>query len=44
MLVDWCCMCKRNGETGSLASTLLNILRVMEYGVFPVWGSLGHAA
>ena len=43
VVVDWCCMCKRNGETWSLTSTLPSSSRVMEYGVFPFWGSLGLA-
>ena len=43
VVVDWCCMCKRNGETWSLTSTLPSSSRVMEYGVFPFLGSLGLA-
>ena len=42
--VDWCCTCKKNGETTDhLFLHYPSSPRVVEYGVITIWGLLGHA-
>ena len=43
VVIDWCCMCKRDGETIDHLLLHCPIARVVEFGFFLVWGCLGDA-
>ena len=41
--LDWCCMCKKDGESIDHLLLLCHVARVVEYGIFFIWGSLGYS-
>jgi hypothetical protein len=43
IVIDWCCMCKKSGESTSPFVTLPDCEGVMEFYIQLIWSLVGHA-